>query len=641
MPFRVIILLSSFLLASLPSLSQNTETDSLESLVKSLPTDTNKVWLLNQLVTSLREKDNNKAFGYATQARDLAELLTDKRGLAMSLENLGWILYRKGDYSKSFDLSAEALRLNEEIDDPSGMARCLINIAAIHYEQKQYDIAINHFRKAYWVSHGANDIKTMARSLNNIGYSFHQFNNPDSAFHYANLAYDLSKSVGDAYMIAFSLRTLGDVHEKRKQYDEALDKFQQCLNISVSEGNIFLKVSTLHRIGKVYMETGNLDMAVSAFLKNIQVGEEFGYKEELERTYKLLAETYDLKKDVAKAYAYQSRYVSLHDSLYDQRQNEKMTLLQARFNAEMTETQIELLMKETALNEEEIKSQKMWLYFSVGCLSLLIILAFVLFYTTRYNSLAKRQLQEKNRAINTQTQQLRNLNATKDKLFSIISHDLRSPLASLKALMELVGTPGLTHDEFVNITRILKRNLDSVHEDLDNLLLWAQTQLKGLQAMPEPLELKILADEKITLFKEAANSKNISIQNEINPGTVVIADKNHIGLVLRNLIANAIKFNMPGGKIVIDSKESGSMYEVSVMDSGVGISIDDIPKLFNAETHFTRPGTNKEKGVGIGLLITKEFVENNQGSIWVTSELGKGTTFTFSLKASAKEFSFS
>jgi two-component system, sensor histidine kinase and response regulator len=625
------------LIVSNPLQAQVTSIDSLESLVKSLPSDTNKVWLLNNLVTSLRERDNNKAFVYATQAKDLAELLNYKKGLAISLENLGWILYRKGDYSKSFDLSLQALKANEQMEDRAAMARCLINISAIHFEQRQYELAIGNFKDAFSIAEDIGDKKTMARSLNNIAFCFQQMHALDSAYSYAIAALSISQQIKESYMTAFAMRTIGDVYAGRHEYQAALENFKECLSIADEKGNTFLNVSTLHRLGNVYKQMGEYDEAIRHLTHNIEIGVKYGYKEELERTYQLLAETYELKNDIRNAYRYQTKYLIVHDSLYSQRQTEEMALLQARFEAEIKQAQIDLLTKEAQLNEEEIRSQKIWLYFSIGCLSLLIILAFVLFYNNRYNSIAKRELQEKNKAINTQTQQLKNLNATKDKLFSIISHDLRSPLASLKALMELVGTPGLTQEEFINITKILKRNLDSVHEDLDNLLMWAQTQLKGLQALPEPLELKSLADEKINLFKEAANAKNISISNDILPGTIALADRNHIGLVLRNLIANAIKFNQPGGHIAVSAKESGDTHEISVADSGVGISMEDLNKLFNAETHFTRPGTNKEKGVGIGLLITKEFVENNHGSIWVTSELGKGTTFTFTLKARAAE----
>jgi two-component system, sensor histidine kinase and response regulator len=612
--------------------AQHNEADSLESLIKSVPSDTGKVWLINRLVTVLRERDNNKALSYAYQAKDLAELLRYDKGLALALENLGWILYRKGNYTKSFDYSAQALKLNEEARDDASIARCYINLAAIHYEQKQYEPAIKYFKQALAVSGKIRDNRTMARSLNNIAYTFLQMNKLDSAEFYVKKAVDHSEAIEDQYMIAFATRTMADVFEARKDYDSALENLKKCIAISDKEGNIFLKTSSLHRIAKVYSEKGELDKAIPFLIENIALATQYDYKEELERTYKLLSEVYDKKKDVAKAYEYQSRYLNVHDSLYVQRQSEKITLMQARFNDEIKQAQIELLMKEAQLNEEEIKSQKVWLYFSIGCLSLMLILAFVLFYSNRYNSMAKRQLQLKNAEINSQTYQLKNLNATKDKLFSIISHDLRSPLASLKALMELVGTPGLTHDEFVTITKTLKKSLDSVHDDLDNLLLWAQTQLKGLQAAPEPVDLKTLVDEKITLFNEAAQAKKISMTNDVKEGTFVYADPNHIGLALRNLLANAIKFNPVGGTITITSTNRGDMNEVSVIDSGIGIAMDDITKLFNAETHFTKPGTHRERGAGIGLLITKEFIENNHGSIWVTSELGKGSTFTFTLR---------
>jgi two-component system sensor histidine kinase/response regulator len=634
MPFRVLMFccLTTLLCGSLKA--QRNESDSLESLVKSIPSDTTRVWLLNKLVTSLRERDNNKALLYAQEAKDLAELLSYKRGLGQALENLGWILYRRADYTKAFDITTQALKINEQLHDRSSMARCLISIAAINYEQKLYDEAMVNFRNAYRISEAMNDQHTMARCLNNMAFAFVQLNNTDSAMHYARRGLAVGEQVKDDYMIAFSRRTLGDIQVLRKSYAEALESFQTCWNISEKQGNTFLKVSTLHRIGKLHFLAGRYDQALQYFDKTISLASLHGYKEELERTFKLMADTYQAKNDIPDAYRFQSRYLSLHDSLSDQRQSERITLMQARYNAEMKEAKIELLLKEALLKEEEIISHKVWLYFYVGCLSLFIIVVFVLLYINRYTMLAKKELEEKNKAIHTQALQLKNLNATKDKLFSIISHDLRSPLAGLKALMELVGTPGLRQDEFIGITRVLKRNLDTVHEDLDNLLMWAQTQLKGLQSSPEIFELKTLADEKISVLKELANGKKISIVNEIDPDTMVYADRNHISLVLRNLIGNAIKFNEHGGTIQLSARDMGGHQEVSVSDSGIGISLDDIHKLFNAETHFTKPGTNQERGVGIGLLLSKEFIENNHGSIWVTSELGKGTTFTFTVKSS-------
>jgi two-component system, sensor histidine kinase and response regulator len=178
----------------------------------------------------------------------------------------------------------------------------------------------------------------------------------------------------------------------------------------------------------------------------------------------------------------------------------------------------------------------------------------------------------------------------------------------------------------------VRQNLDAVQEDLDNLLYWAQSQLQGLQINCEELKVRTIVDEKIKLFKDAADRKGLTIINEITDELVVLADKNHLGLIVRNLMANAIKFNKRGGSIRIQEKRVGDHVEISVTDSGVGIKTNDLKRLFNAQTHFSNLGTDEEKGSGIGLLLTKEFIEKNGGAIWVTSEVGKGSTFTFTTK---------
>ena len=624
------IALSLFIQTSLHG--QHVNIDSLESLARSVPSDTTKVWLLNKLVQELREKDNNKALSYALEAERLAELMNYKGGLAGALEHQGWICYRKGDFGKSLDLSLRSLKLYEQLESGAGVARALISIGAIHFEQKQFDAAIANFKKASVTGLILNDQRIVSRCANNIAYAFAITNKLDSAEFYAEKALTIGKDLNDYYTTAYAYRTKGDIDFLRGDYTNALKNFNASLKLADADNNTFIRVATLHRLGKLFKTKGDNSTAIKYLEANTLIAAKYGYKEELEKTYKLLADIYGEQHDIGKAYRYQSQYISLHDSLYYQRQDQQIALMEMKFSTEMKEAQIDLLTKDAELKTREIERQQLWLYFTIGTLVLAVLLAVALFYINRAGHKAKRQVEEKNNAIQHQAEQLKKLNATKDKLFSIISHDLRSPLASLKALMELVGTPGLTQDEFVNITIVLRRNLDSVHEDLDNLLLWAQTQLKGLQAFPESFSLKDLADEKIKLFREQASLKHLVITNQIDDSCIVWADRNHISIVMRNLIANAIKFNPTGGRIRISSRQIDNYYEIAVTDSGVGMSQDDIHKLFNAQTHFTRPGTHKEKGVGIGLLLAKEFIENNSGSIWVSSEVGKGTTFMFTLR---------
>lgn len=612
--------------------AQHTRVDSLESLIRSVPADTTKVWLLNELVSSIIDhQENTKAMDYARQSRDLASLLNYGKGLARSLELLGWIHYRMGDYSTSFELSNEALKRHEDLSDKRGIARCLINLAAIAYEQKYYARAVQNFKMANTISEQTGDLKTMARCLNNLAFNYINLKQADSATFYAEEALRLSNRINDQYMIGFAIRTQGDILFEKGDFSGALNKYSGCLLIAEKTGNNFIKASTLHRLGKTYNSLGQLDKALTYLLANIDFAKDHKYSEELERTSFLLAEIYHRKGDDANAFVYQSIYLKQHETLFDQRKADQLALLQAKFESEIKQAQIELLTKDTLLKEEEIKSQKVWMLFYSGLLVLVVILVFVLLTRNHFSRKAKHELELKNLEIQRQAVQLTNLNVTKDKIFSIIGHDLRSPVASLKGLMEVIGSGNLSQEQFTEVTRKLKKNLDVVYEDLDNVLQWAQSQLRGIQVHREEIRLCTLTDDILSLFSDAIRIKGIEVVNEIDAGAHVFADRNQLKLIFRNLVANSIKFNEPGGMIRIFTRLRANKIEVSVADSGIGIGMDELHKVFNAEIHFTKLGTNKEKGIGIGLLLTKEFVENNGGSIWVTSELGKGATFTFTL----------
>jgi len=614
------------------SFAQKNAVDSLESRIRNSANDTVKVVLVNKLVSALRDKDNNRALPFAIENVRLAEELQFKKGLELALENLGWIQYRRGDYTNAFKQSSRALHISQELNDDTAIARCWIAIAALNYEQKQYQVAIGYFKKAFHVGSKINDYVMQARSLNNIAFSFLEMNDLDSAEYYAQLCAKISVHHNNYYVRGFANRTLGDIEMQKKKYNNAIQYYLKALEIGNSEKNIFTLCSTNHRLAKAYYLTGQFEKAGDVAAKNIVLAQKHSYLDDLEKTYKIFSEIARAQHNINDAFQYQSLYIQLHDSLYNKRNNEYLALMQAKFDSEIKQAQIELLTKDTQLSEEAYQKQKIWTYFFVGCLSLVIITLLIFLYSNRLIRKAYAQLKIKNSEIYRQSRQLQNLNTTKDKLFSIIGHDLRSPVASLKGLMDIVSLDNLSPKEFADVTKSLKRNLDSVYEDLDNLLLWAQSQLKGIHAEPELVYLTPLVAEKVSMYQESARNKGVIILNEIKGDITVWGDINQLKLIFRNLLNNAIKFNHPGGTIRISIVESSEHVDISVSDSGVGMDGTDLGKLFNAETHFTKLGTKKEKGSGLGLLLTKEFVECNGGTITVTSELGKGSTFTFSLK---------
>lgn len=229
--------------------------------------------------------------------------------------------------------------------------------------------------------------------------------------------------------------------------------------------------------------------------------------------------------------------------------------------------------------------------------------------------------------------ELQELNATKDKFFSIIAHDLKTPFNSILGLSEILKEEAKNLDiaTIEQYSGIIHSTSSNTFRLLENLLEWARIQRSQILFHPVSIRLKDLVDEVIEFMVEKANSKMIAVINYIPDEMVVYADKDMLKTILRNLISNALKFTSTRGKIEIKAISKGSTTEILVLDTGTGISKDDMAKIFRIDSNFTKDGTENEKGTGLGLLLCKEFVEKHGGKIWVESEIGKGSTFIFTL----------
>ena len=237
------------------------------------------------------------------------------------------------------------------------------------------------------------------------------------------------------------------------------------------------------------------------------------------------------------------------------------------------------------------------------------------------------------RKIELQARELSQANALKDKMFSVISHDLRSPVSSIKLALDFISK-GLVKptDELFNETiKGLVKTTDEAYILLENLLGWAKSQSNILTVFPESLDLKSLASSIAGLLKLNSENKKISIENNIPEGITLFADMQMIQSVLRNLLSNALKFTPENGSIEMNALEMNTEVIISIKDSGVGISEPSLKRIFDQDQPVKTLGTNKESGSGLGLILCKDFVEKNGGRIWVESEKGKGSTFSFTV----------
>jgi len=256
---------------------------------------------------------------------------------------------------------------------------------------------------------------------------------------------------------------------------------------------------------------------------------------------------------------------------------------------------------------------------------------------TKKQEFQLRQFVEKLAMLNEQLREseaeLKKINASKDKFFSIIAHDLRSPFSSLLGFSEFLAQDinDLSPDEISLFAGKINESARNVFSLLENLLQWSRIQTGRMAFEPVMFNICNRITQAIGILTDNSTNKNITLQSFVDPGLMVFADENMLNSVLQNLMSNAIKFTKPGGSITLSSREEGDFAEISVKDTGVGMKEEDIAKLFRIDVHHTTAGTNDEKGTGLGLVLCNELISKNGGRMWVESKFGEGSVFYFTL----------
>lgn len=317
-----------------------------------------------------------------------------------------------------------------------------------------------------------------------------------------------------------------------------------------------------------------------------------------------------------------------------------MKELELKYSAENFKNEIELLKR-----DNEIKSLRLTrLRYGTLSLFLILTLAGIIWIVNLKRNRLKREtnnlLTQKNleleatlRKLKDSETNLKELNAAKDKFFSIIGHDLRNPLNALLGFSELLSgnSRQYTMEEIRMYNKIINDSARNMHQLIENLLDWSRSQSGSIDFSPRYFDLLQVTNDIQSIFNIQINKKKISVLNNIPINMKVFADKNLLSTILRNLISNAIKFTPQGGYITLSAEKSDGNINISVADTGIGMTKEQIGNLFKLETNLTKAGTSEEKGTGLGLILCKEFVEIHKGSIWVESKPDKGSIFTFSL----------
>ncbi|MFP4019827.1 MAG: sensor histidine kinase, partial [Bacteroidales bacterium] len=380
------------------------------------------------------------------------------------------------------------------------------------------------------------------------------------------------------------------------------------------------------------LKTKNYKLAIKNAKEANAIAQKTGAWEQIMSANKVLSETHENMSNQTQALNYYKIYHEAKDSLFNLEKNRQIEELEIQYQTERKEKQIQLLEKNRELQEDKLKQSRNIQYISITATSVIMVLLFIIFYRYRHQKKLAAVLSEKNDVISKQREKYQKLNATKNRILSVISHELRSPLSLIINFSDLVQEGNLEKDRMIEYNRYTYQNAYSLLHLLENLLEWTKNQQNEIYIQHRKQLLYPVIINNLEILNNLAKNKNIKIKTAIkNEETQAFFDYDMISTAMRNLISNAIKFTPEGGKIEISVEERENEVKIEVKDTGVGISNTDKQKILDEFNHYTNTGTQQEKGTGIGLVITKEFIEKNNGNLYIESKPNEGSKFWFTL----------
>ncbi len=631
-----------------------------------------------------------QALDHHFTALEEAKALGNEVDQARSCNNIATIYSSQGNHHKSLSYYQDALRLYEKHNNPNQHILTL-NIGIIYQFLHQYEKAQFHYFKALAGNRQAKVKRGEGMVLYNLGYSHQIAHRPDSALWYYGQAAVLFKELGQNQALSKTYQNSGSILAKQGKYAEAQQKFDESFALTQVTQDRRTRSLVLADMASLQIKQKNLAKAEQLATQALALAQEIGNQIEIKRTALILSELYEAKQDFRQALEYYRVAQVAKDSVENverqkamitvqgdyEMQTQKATIALQESEAKRQAQHIALLERDMLLRQADMIQQKLQLSegraqksidslklkreldsqtsramlqesellrqksdlaksqaelkqksFQRNTLTAGLVLLLLLMATL---VVLLRQKQRSNRLLEAQKTDLAKLNHTKDKLFSIVAHDLRSPFQGLKWTLEMLEQHNISQEDFVGLTTQLRENVETLSDNLNNLLLWASSQMNGIRPKPGDLLVGDEANAVLNLYSGPAAGKRLQLKAQIPDNVHLWADRDHLRLVLRNLVNNAIKFTNEGGCVQVYCQALPKCVRVSVSDTGVGMDQDQVNRLFQLGNQATKLGTANEKGVGLGLLLCQEFLAANGGRIWAESQPGQGSVFTFEL----------
>ena len=556
--------------------------------------------------------DVDRAFDILNQAYDVAVNAKDINTAAWVDFDIAVTHYMKGEFDKSMEVIERDLEAIKDVN-PGQYNTMLRAAGEILRGANRLERAADYLLKATEHSRETDRQDALAFNLNRLGVIYYQNSEHDLAKAALEESLSLAREINLDRAITMNLNDMGELYFALKDYERCIELYEIALGREMVVGD---RANTYNNVARLYWQLERYDEAIDYALKALDLGTNSQSLPYVVDAQKILADSYMGRGSYRQSSEYYQAYILSKDSLFKLETQRQLADAETRYETAKKEQEIASLTEKEALERSGKK------VYRNGLITAAILLMIVLILIWQVSKTKKR--------IEAQNVQLGELNATKDKFFSIIAHDLRSPMIALQGVgrkLDFFLRKG-KEDKLLEMGGKIDESIDRLNHLLNNLLNWASTESGGMPYNPESLNTQELVSSIVELYSNLADSKNVKLELDLEDAAV-FGDRNMLSTIIRNLLSNAIKFTEDSGTVKVTVVGSQAFTTVTVQDNGVGMDEEKANDLMNK--NLSNMGTQGEQGFGLGLKLCKDFIERNNGSLQIESETGVGSLFRLQL----------
>ena len=571
---------------------------------------------------------------------DLSRKLRHLPGIADALNNLGVLKWNWGKYYDALVMYMEALKTRQQIRDTSNSVVTMNNISLIYQKLGDSLKAYEYLTRSLKLAEKTQHKFSLAYTHENLGNYYLLKGNYDKAYDHFTEALNSYTDINFRAGITDINNALGNLYFSQEDYNKALPYFRTAYERSSLAKDKKAMIASLNNLGKVFIHLKMYDDAENSLTKANLLAKEAGIIDYLKDTYKYLAELYELKGMTERAYPYLKAFTEVNDSLFSIETSTMINQIKEQYDTESKERENVLLRNKSVYQGSELEVKNYVLIFSGFVFVFFIVLAIVLSAFYRGKKRAKEEverlnenLKEANIRLKESENELMALNKAKAKFFSIIAHDLKNPFHVMMGFSEILyeGYEDFSDTEKRDMIKGINETSENAQKLLSNLLEWARFQTGKLVIKKEKTDISALILKEAASFTQTAKLKNVTLSHRLSPNSEIVVDREMVSTVIRNLVANALKFTPENGSVEISARSDNEWCYISVRDTGIGMQEQTVKNLFSLGDVKSLPGTAGEKGTGLGLILSREFIEEHGGRLKVESTYGAGSTFIIML----------